>query len=185
MHRASPLSALALALSLGMCAVAVWRWQAAVFRTPRLTVATEPWDQVRRDYPMPDSAPEAPVLSDETLQEVVRANPFSPERRHAAAAPGDSGEGSGGSAAAQAPEPIFLYKGRINLGQRQRAIMEDLAAKKTYFLEVGQEVAKFKVLDITEDQVVLSDPQTGEPVVVPLSSKKDEPRSEAKPGSLQ
>ena len=68
--------------------------------------------------------------------------------------------------------PQFIYKGRINLGKKQRAVIEETTAKKTYFLEVGQAVAGFKVLDIQEKQVILSDPQTSKEVAVSLASKE-------------
>jgi hypothetical protein len=75
-----------------------------------------------------------------------------------------------------AASPKFVYKGRINVGSRQRAILEDAAARKTYFLEVGQAVAGFKVLDIAENRVVLSDPQTNQEVVVSLSPPSGQER---------
>ncbi|MBI4342891.1 MAG: hypothetical protein HY599_05955 [Candidatus Omnitrophica bacterium] len=166
---ASPASTVGVALLMGLAAAAGWWWQSAVFRTPRLEIGAEAWDHVKQAYPIPETFGEVPASSTETLEMLVRANPFSPQRRQVPPAGGSEvpdGQGTPG----HPPKPTLVYKGRINLGQRQRAIMEDLAAKKTYFLEVGQAVAGFKVLDITETQVVLSDPQTSEAVVVPLTS---------------
>ena len=55
------------------------------------------------------------------------------------------------------------------MGAVRRAIVEDAANKKTYFLQVGQEVAGFKVLDIDESQVILSDLNTQKQMVVSRS----------------
>ena len=170
--RPSPLSPILLALGMGCCAVGAWSWQMQVFRAPRIDVGTEPWDQVKQAYPIPEGTPEVSTLSTETIAGVLNANPFSPQRGNTVTLD-DQQQSSGGSTAIELPPPVLIYKWRINLGQRQRAIMEDTTTKKTYFLEVGQEVATFKVLDITESQVLLSDPQTSEPIAVPLSSKKE------------
>ena len=175
--RPSLLSASTLAFGMGVCALGAWSWQAKVLRAPRLELGAEPWDQVKHAYPIPDNVPDVSTLSTDTVEAILRANPFSPQRRQLPATSGS--EVGSGPTAVEPPKPMFIYKGRINLGQRQRAIMEDVATKKTYFLEVGQEVATFKVLDITESQVLLSDPQTSEPVVVPLSSKNSEKKDGA------
>lgn len=121
---------------------------------------------------MPQTAvPRSPVTSN-TLEAVVLANPFSSKRR-AAPVPSDSSEipadAAPGTPDAK-PQPTFVYKGRIALGDRSRAIVEDRTTQKTYFVEVGQEVAGFKVLDMTENRVVLSDLQTRQEVVVSLTS---------------
>ena len=166
---ASPASTMGLALLMAMAAAAGWWWQSTVFRAPRLEVSAEAWDHVKQAYPIPETSDSLPATSTETLETIGQANPFSPQRRQTPA--GGGSETPGGETAPVEPvKPVLSYKGRINLGQRQRAIMEDQATKKTHFLEVGQAVAGFKVLDITETQVVLSDPQTGEAVVVPLTS---------------
>ena len=56
------------------------------------------------------------------------------------------------------------------MGNQQRAIVEEGASHKTYFLQVGQTVAGFKVLDIGQKQVVLSNLATQEELVVSLAS---------------
>ena len=120
---------------------------------------------------MVTDVPPQPLLSTETVEALVRANPFSPQRRlKPPPSGGETGGGSGEPVAA--PKPKFFFKGRIDLGKRQRAIVEDTTSHKTYFLEVGQEVAGFKVLDIAENRVVLSDLQTKQEVVVSLSLRE-------------
>jgi hypothetical protein len=57
------------------------------------------------------------------------------------------------------------------MGTKQRAVLQDVTSQKTYFLQLGQEVAGFKVLDIAENRVLLSDPHTQEEVVVPITTK--------------
>ena len=158
-----------LAVALALLTAVVWRWQAAVFHAPRDEVKHESWDHVKEAYPMPKEATDPPQLAPELVESVVRANPFSPNRRLTPLAGGESG-GRGG--ATTKPLPLrFRYKGRINLG-KQRAIVEETTTHKTYFLEVGQEVAGFKVLDIAENRVVLSDPQTRQEIVVSLTLRE-------------
>ena len=171
--RATAASSLIVALSLAVVTVGVWRWRSSVFRSPRLQEASESWDQLKEAYPLPSGPQALPTLPNEVVDAVLHANPFSPQRR---AVPTDVGNpqqgGGGGSAPVAIGPPQFIYKGRIHLGKRQRAVIEETTSKKTYFLEVGQAVAGFKVLDIQENQVVLSDPQTSKEVVVSLASKE-------------
>ena len=119
---------------------------------------------------MPLELAEAQKLSPEIFEAIISANPFSPVRR---IAPPSGAPGSGDRPAdvTASPTPEFTYKGLITLGSRQRAILEEVATHKTHFLEVGQDVAGFKVLDIAENRVVLSDPQTKEEIVVSVASK--------------
>ena len=120
---------------------------------------------------MPGPMQEPPMLSQEMADAVVRADPFSPQRRLVPPpATGGTGDREGSGDGGQPPQPAFTYKGRVHLGQRQRAIVEETTTRKTYFLEVGQEVAGFKVLDIAENQVVLSNLHTHEEVVVSLTT---------------
>ena len=152
---------------------ATWAWHARVFHTGTAGVAGDPWEQVKQAYPLAETPPELAPLSAQSAQAVIQANPFSPERRRLPAQ-GDDGTGGEGTTTSlePPPKPHFLYKGRINVGKRQRAILEEVSTHKTYFLEVGQEVAGFKVLDITQKQVLLSDPNTHEEVVVSLASSE-------------
>ena len=150
-----------------------WYWRRSVFSAPpkRAQTEEEKWDHVKQDYPISEEPLHVPELSQDLLESIVHANPFSPMRHYVPPPdPGESGQ-NGGAVISKPPAPIFTFKGRINLGSRQRAIVEDTMTKKTYFLEVGQEVAGFKVLDITENRVVLSDPNTNKEVEISLTSK--------------
>lgn len=162
---------LAMAGLFGAAALGAWWWRSLVFQAQPAQLSGEAWEQIRQDYPLPEE-PQAPAsIAKERLEALIRANPFSPERLAAAPAAGPDQSAAGGPDTPGAPpRPVFAYKGRVDLGRRQRAILEDTAARKTYFLEVGQEVAGFKVLDIAENQVVLSDPQTHEDVIITLTS---------------
>ncbi len=154
---------------LGLAAVSWW-WHATVVRAIRPVNDAKPqgWEHVKDDYPMP-ADPTATEPATTLAQEVVDANPFSAQRH----IPPPSATASAGTGEPQAaPDPVLVYKGHLNLGNRQRAIVEDTASRKTYFLEVGQEVAGFKVLDITETQVIVSNLQTREELALSLSAKK-------------
>ena len=171
--RAASSSAALVALSLVIVTVGVWRWRSSVFRSPRLETVSESWDQLKHAYPIPSGAQAIPALSSETVDVVLHANPFSPQRRAVATDVENPQQGTGAVTASMiSGPPQFIYKGQINLGKKQRAVIEETTAKKTYFLELGQEVAGFKVLDIKEKQVILSDPQTNKEVVVSLASKE-------------
>jgi hypothetical protein len=159
-----------LAACLAVLAVGAWQWQLSVLRSARGELKGETWEQAKTQHPMPPEPIQTPALSADVVEAVTAAQPFSPQRRATAGSP-DGGGGPVAVEPAKPPAPKFLYKGRINVGTRQRAIIEDTTAKKTYFLELGQAVAGFKVLDMAETQVVLSDPQTHENVIVPLASK--------------
>ena len=165
-------SAPAVAVCLAVVAAGAWRWQTSVFQSRHSDqhLHADAWEPVKTQYPMPPDPTPTPALSTELVDTVVSAHPFSPQRR-AAGLPGAPAEGGSGGGAVEPASPKFVYKGRINVGSRQRAILEDTAGRKTYFLEVGQAVAGFKVLDIAENQVVLSDPQVQQELIVPLASK--------------
>lgn len=159
-----------LAACLAVIAAGAWQWQLSVARSARAELKTEPWEQVKTQHLMPPEPVQTPALSAEVVEAVVATNPFSAQRRAAAAATDGTGQPVAG-VPVEPPAPQLLFKGRMNVGSRQRAIIEDTTAKKTYFLELGQAVAGFKVLDIGETQVVLSDPKSHENVIVPLASK--------------
>ena len=158
-------------LSLALVTAASWQWQQQVARSARAQdrLTMDPWEQVKSQYALPADPGASPVISAELFEAVVSANPFSPERRTPAAGAAGPGTGTPGHAV-EPPAPKFAFRGRINVGSHKRAIVEDLAGHKTYFLEVGQEVAGFKVLDIAETQVVLSDAQSHEAVILSLAS---------------
>jgi hypothetical protein len=174
--RITSVPAVASAVLLGAAALGAWWWRAVAFRGAREEVVSESWQRFKEEWPLPEPSPEPPAISVETIDIAVRANPFSPQRRRVQAA--SSGTGEAAEPPIERIAPHFVYKGRINLGQRQRAVLEETTTQKTHFVETGQTVAGFKVLDITEDQVVLSDLQTREDVLVPLVSSA---ASNAKP----
>ncbi len=148
---------------------AVWVWRGSVFRAQRMEVRSESWERLKEDYPIPEAGGARAQLSAEALDGTIQANPFSSERRLKPPPPDAGGAGEEGGVALP-PASKFVYKGQIKLGARVRAIVEDLSAKKTFFLEVGQEVAGCKVLDIAENRVLLSDLKTNEEIVVSLTS---------------
>ena len=160
----------ALTVVVGLLAGGAWWWRFSLLHAQQPETKGEPWAHVEEQFPMPQKPTDVPKLSPETSEALISANPFSPKRR---SVPAQSEGGKGGEAAEviEPPKPKFVYKGLITLGTRSRAIVEDVVAHKTYFLEVGQEVVGFKVLDIAENRVVLSDPQTHEEVVVTVTSK--------------
>ena len=165
--RTSPRASLIFALVAAGLLLTVGGWRQALGPSTPVTIAVEGWQQAQQTYPLPGSAAEPPELSQEMVDAVRQANPFSDRR---AQAPALDASSASGTLASQAPPPQFLYKGRVALGQRQRAILEETTSRKTYFLEVGQAVAGFKVLDIAENRVVLSDPSTSKEVVVSLAA---------------
>jgi hypothetical protein len=143
-------------------------WQRATLRNHKTSVQTESWEHIREQYPVPAGFAQAAEVPEAVFQAIVRANPFSPARR--APPPGPTTSSGGSSQPPQATSPQFVYKGRVLMGTTQRAVLEDVRNKKTYFAQLGQEVAGFKVLDIAENRVVLSDLQTRKELVIPLST---------------
>jgi len=164
-----PWGLVGLAACLAVLFVGVWGWQQRLQQQLSAPKATEPWQHVREQHPMPASFKPAPDLAPDFLKTVVRANPFSPQRRQT---PQEARALEEPVPIAEPAAPQFLYKGRVMMGAKQRAVLEDLSRKKTHFLQVGQEVAGFKVLDITETQVVLSTPNSQEPLVISLTPKE-------------
>lgn len=167
--QASSGSSVTLAAIVAVLAVGAWWWRAAIIQRQPTKLERESWEHVQERYPSLEHEAVVPSLSPEVFDAVVQANPFSPKRR-AVAPPAPSGQEGLEVAATKPGKPQFVYKGRIALGSRQRAILEDLSAKKTHFLEVGQEVAGFKVLDIEETRVILSDSRTNEEVVLSIAA---------------
>ena len=144
----------------------IWGWRSTILHRRPLAFAEESWEQVTQLYPLPQEVAASTGVAPEVVDAIVHANPFSPQRRLKPPTVGAEET----EVVPLPPAPHFIYKGQIRVGPRTRAIVEDLTIHKTYFLEVGQEVAGFKVLDIASTQVILSDPQTHEDVVVPLVS---------------
>ena len=161
-------TALTLASGLAGIALITWHWQGRVTQTRHADWTGEPWDRVKDAYPMLSDPPAMAAVSKELMEGVVRTNPFSSKRRLVAPAIGMEPDGQA-TGPVKPPPPVFMFKGRVKLGQRVRAIVQETGSQKTYFLEVGQAVAGFKVLDIAENRVVLSDLQTNQEVAVSLS----------------
>lgn len=164
-----PWDTIALAILLACVAAGTWQWQHRVRASRKAPALTEPWKHVREQFPLPASGDEMMTAPELNLEALLKANPFSAKRREEPSKPA-AGGAQGGKADAKAP-PKFVYKGRVTMGTKQRAVIEDLTTKKTHFLQVGQEVAGFRVLDIGETQVVLSNPNSPEPVTLSLTPK--------------
>ena len=164
-----PWDTIALAILLACVAAGTWEWQHQVRASRKAPALTEPWKHVREQFPLPAADDEMMVAPELKLEAMVKANPFSAKRREEPPKPA-AGGAQGGKAEVKAP-PKFVYKGRVTMGANQRAVVEDLTTKKTHFLQVGQEVAGFRVLDIGETQVVLSSPTSPEPLTLSLTPK--------------
>ncbi|MBI2104252.1 MAG: hypothetical protein HYT90_01550 [Candidatus Omnitrophica bacterium] len=173
-HRTSAGPPVALAAGLAMAAFAIVQWRATAVGTERVELAGEPWDRVREEFPIVSEPSEGiPEADPAWLDAVLNANPFSPQRRPVGAEEAEPAAGSAGGAAGAPITPQFLYKGHVNLGKRQRAVVEETTTGKTYFLEVGQEVAGFKVLDMSPAQVVLSDIKTAQQIIIKLKAEAE------------
>lgn len=153
-----------------VAAVIVWVWFSSVARMKQLPFLGESSEAVSKAYPLAEPAEDPSDAIPLLTQTVVKANPFSIQRRQMKGTSETNAAGSGQAQVETPKGPVFVYKGRVNVGNRQRAVVEDTAAHKTYFLEVGQTVAGFKVLDIAEKRVLLSDLQTGKEVTVSVAS---------------
>ena len=170
---AADYGALMAAAALVVVAALVGAWRFSIRPGAKQAMPSEAWQRIKEEYPLPAKQASDIALPTETFTSVLKANPFSPKRRQVPEQAGQAAGGDSSTGATQPPAPKFVYKGRMQLGSRQRAILEDSAAQKTYFLEVGQAVASFKVLDIDEKRVLLSETQTHEEVAVPLASTAD------------
>jgi hypothetical protein len=167
--RETPWGALLTAVFCLFLAALAFGWQRAVSRTVKTAATPSSWERVREQAPMPREFVQTADVPEAVFQAVVRANPFSPQRRRVPLVTPSASSGT-----PQAPQVLpaqFVYKGRVLMGRTQRAVLEEVNTKKTSFVEIGQAVEGFTVLDITEIQVILSNPQTHEEVVVPVSSK--------------
>lgn len=165
----TPWDAVILAMVLVLIAVVAWGWDDTIRHSRKPPSMTAPRDSARERAPVSDQVKQASEVPAALLEAVLRANPFSPQRRQAPVSQQASTEAEGRPP--QPSPPQFIYKGRILMGTKQRAILEEAKSQKTYFLQVGQEVAGFKVLDISETQVVLSDPTSQESLIVSLTPK--------------
>lgn len=157
----------ALAVFLSVIAIGAWGWQKTVADSHSLEVKPEAWEQVKKHFPIPEELGATPKIASQSLEQIITANPFSPMRRQK---PTESST----DVSQKVPEPPkakLIYKGRVVLGNRQRAILEDETTRKTHFLEIGQIVSGFKLLDIAEDQVIVSEESTGQSTILTLTSK--------------
>ena len=162
----SPVEAIATAVVCMALALVAWQWQQAIRRRQPRAVVAEPWEHVKELFPTPDALEPPSATEAETLQRIVQANPFSRQRRHVAQPAEDTTE------TAQTPPPAsFVFKGRVVMGPKQRGILEDRRQKKTVFVQAGQEVSGFQVVDIKEEEMVLLNLETKEELHVPLASK--------------
>jgi len=166
--RDTPWDAIGLAIGAVLLAAMAWGWTHAIHQRHKSPSVTEPWQHVTERFPISDHFKQAPEIPAAILQAVIRANPFSPQRRLAPVSPTPSAEIE---RPPPPPSPQFIYKGRLLMGAKQRAILEEVTSKKTHFLQVGQEVAGFQVLEIADNQVVLKHSQTNEELVVSLTPK--------------
>ena len=164
-----------------LLATATWVWHSLIIQHKPLEIAPDNWEHVKQQYPFPATDIGKEQLSHETAEVLLQSNPFSPLRKPIS----ESEKGTTDTPSEPvAPPPkslVFTYKGRVSIGGQERSIMQETTTKKTYFLQVGQAVAEFKVLDITQNQVVLSNLTTHEELVVSLASsappKKEMPTS--------
>ena len=141
-------------------------WQHRMTRRMGPSSETESWQQVRERFPMPAETTTAPPFAEGLPDMIVQANPFSSDRRPPAS------PASSTTTQAAAPVPArFAYKGRIMMSGTPRAIMEDVAKKKTHFVQVGQELQGYRVEEIQERAVIVSDLATQESRVIPLATK--------------
>ena len=169
-HKAADYGAWMVAVALVVVVALVGLWRFSIRPGSKQTLPGEAWQRIKEEYPLPAKQASDIALPTETFTAVLEANPFSPQRRQVPEQAQQAAGGDSHGQPAEPPAPKFIYKGRMQLGSRQRAILEDSAIQKTYFLEVGQAVANFKVLDIDEKRVLLSETQTHEEVAVPLAS---------------
>lgn len=169
----SPISAVVFAVAMGGLAIGAWWWRFDVIGSTMIDVPAPSWEHVKDHFPMPPAIPEEPAEAGEILQTFMDANPFSVLRRYAPPPVEQSAERP---TVEEPGRTVLKYKGRIQLGRRQRAVLEDVTAGKTHFLQVGQVVAGYKVLDISEEQVLLSDPQTNEEVALFRASEERPPK---------
>ena len=151
--------------------LAAWWGKQRVMENTARILPRESWEHVQEKFPIPPAPAELSKLTSETLQAVVQTNPFSPLRKTVIPQPViQQPQGVQLQSVAPPAKARWIYKGRIEFSKKQRAVMENAATGKTHFLEVGQEVAGFKLLDIAENQVLLSDVEKNEEVVVPLQT---------------
>ena len=146
-----------------------WWWHDRALQHDAVRVSEESSQQVKEKFPMPEGIQAEASASQTILGAVVQANPFAPDRR-----PSKLPDAEDDEPAPPPPPPkaTFIYKGRVSMGSGQRAVLEDATTKKTHFLQVGQEVAGVKVLDIEETRVILSDLKSNEEIIVQLSQTK-------------
>ena len=159
-----------MAVGVAIVAAGTWGWRASLVRVKPVEPSGDQWEHVREKYPLPEEPADLSPIAPGTAEAIISANPFSQKRR-ALPPPAELGTSGTPGEVPEPERPQFAYKGRIAVGSRERAIVENLTTHKTHFLELGQEVAGFKVLDIDENRVVLSDPQTHQEVVLSVTSK--------------
>jgi hypothetical protein len=63
---------------------------------------------------------------------------------------------------------LFIYRGMARVGNVTRAVLEDKNTQEVFFVSDGDRVKTFKVLDIAQDTVILSQ-EDGQEIVVELA----------------
>ena len=164
LRKPSPVGAWVFALLMLAAAAGAWRWRAGLSDAATIELPVQSWKAAESRYPMPEEVPMEDELTQEVLSGLVEANPFSPQRRYVPEAA--TVRAIPTPSATVEEQGMLRFKGLIQLGTRQRAIIENVGEKKTHFLEIGQEVAGYKLLDIKESQVLLSDLSMGEEVTL-------------------
>lgn len=165
LRRSSPMGAWVFALLMLAAATGAWWWRVSLSDAAMIELPVQSWKAAESRYPMPEEVPMKDELTQKVLSELVEANPFSPQRRHVPP-PAATVRAVPTPSEAVEEQVMLRFKGLIQLGTRQRAIIENSGEGKTHFLEVGQGVAGYKLLDIAESQVLLSDVNTGEEVTL-------------------
>ena len=161
-----PWDACVVAAMMLVAAGGFWIFDRALSTRALAGVAQTSGSDLQSRFPLPAPFHPPEEQTSVLLRIAAQARPFS---SHRGEPPPSASLPDGSTAPAAAAPPVFVYKGVVVMGTLRRAIVEDAASKKTYFLQVGQEVAGFKVLDIDESRVLLSQPNTQEQMVVSRS----------------
>ena len=63
---------------------------------------------------------------------------------------------------------LFIYRGMASVGNVVRAVLEEPTSREVFFASSGGQVGKYKVLDITQDTVILSQ-EDGQEILIKLA----------------
>src|SRR3989338_11156518 len=121
MENRTPRAPIVLAAVLSLIMLTTWRWHTVVFQTKPASISSdEAWENIKDAYPMPNDIQQVSKISTDSVEALVDANPFSQKRHSVSPTGGAEGEKNGG-ATTEPGTPVLIYRGRINLGKRQRA----------------------------------------------------------------